>query len=149
MTNILKKDSHNIPDSVYKILPGLLSDFRHVEDTHRRDLLLLSSLVAMGSCMPNYFTRHSHLKLYPHQYLGICAKSGSYKGIYTQLAETIIQPVNKILYEARKQEKKEAIDQDRSPRFEYLYFGQSTTHPALVKGLQCSDKGIITFLEKH
>ncbi len=83
-----------IPQEVYDNLPLLLQAITDEAKSEReRDLLLLGSLVAFSSCIPNVFGFYDRRKVYPNLYLFITAKASAGKGILNH-CRLLVRPIH-------------------------------------------------------
>ena len=66
------------PDSVYQDLPGFLQKVVARSDSDEdRDIMLLGSLVTLGSCLTKVYGRYGGIRIYPNLYLFITAQASA------------------------------------------------------------------------
>jgi hypothetical protein len=92
------------PDDVYSDLPKLLQKVVAKSNSNEdRDLLLLGSLVAISSCLPNIYGIYAEREVYPNLFLFVTAQASAGKGRLT-LCRKLVEPIHKSLREISKLE---------------------------------------------
>lgn len=92
------------PENVYSDLPELLQKVVAKSNSNEdRDLLLLGSLVAISSAMPNIYGIYAEREVYPNLFLFITAQASAGKGRLT-LCQKLVEPIHKSLREISKLE---------------------------------------------
>lgn len=92
------------PDEVYSDLPELLQKVVAKSNSNEdRDLLLLGSLVAISSCLPNIYGIYAEREVYPNLFLFVTAQASAGKGRLT-LCRKLVEPIHKSLREISKLE---------------------------------------------
>ncbi len=92
------------PDEVYSDLPELLQKVVAKSNSNEdRDLLLLGSLVAISSCLPNIYGIYAEREVYPNLFLFVTAQASAGKGRLT-LCRKLVDPIHKSLREISKLE---------------------------------------------
>ncbi|TCO07013.1 DUF3987 domain-containing protein [Natronoflexus pectinivorans] len=92
------------PDEVYSDLPELLQKVVAKSNSYEdRDLLLLGSLVAISSCLPNIYGIYAEREVYPNLFLFVTAQASAGKGRLT-LCRKLVDPIHQSLREISKLE---------------------------------------------
>lgn len=92
-----KIGSEIVPNEVYQNLPELLSRVCSVaESPEERDILLLGSLSAMSSCLPQWSGIYGGKRLYPNLYLFVSAPASAGKGVLNY-CRRIVYPIHRDL----------------------------------------------------
>jgi hypothetical protein len=90
------------PDFVYQNLPEFLQSVTaKATSPEDKDLLLLGSLVALSSCLPNIYGIYAERKIFPNLFLFITALASAGKGRLT-LCKELIYPIHRELIEQNK-----------------------------------------------
>jgi hypothetical protein len=96
-----------IPESIYQNLPKFLQWTTAKATTPEdRDLLLLGSLAATSSCLPNIYGIYDERKVYPNIFLFVTAQASAGKGRLT-LCRKLVEPIHRALREQNKAEQEE------------------------------------------
>ncbi len=90
----MENSSIKIPDEVYEKLPQIFKDLTEIVDGKRKDILLLSSIVTLGVCLPKVYGYYDSEKVYPNLYFVILGPAGIGKSIILVCKE-IIEAVEK------------------------------------------------------
>ncbi len=85
-----------IPESVYQSLPEFLMNAVEGFKDRERDMVLLSSIVAIGSCIPNIFGIYDRSTVYPNLYLFVIAPPASDKGAI-KWSKLLVDPIHDLL----------------------------------------------------
>ena len=90
------------PEIIYKNLPDFLQRVTaKATSPEDKDLLLLGSLVAISSCLPNIFGIYAERKVFPNLFLFITASASAGKGRLT-LCKELIYPIHRELIEQNR-----------------------------------------------
>lgn len=95
--------SHTLlSDLIYDDLPDLLKSITDNFEGREKDIVLLSSLGVVSSCLPNVYGIYDRRKFYSNLYLFIIAPPASGKGVMTW-SKLLIEPIHdKIITESKK-----------------------------------------------
>lgn len=90
-----------LPELVYENLPGVLKNLTDSFSERERDIVLLSSIGALSSCIPNVFGIYDEHKIYPNLFILIIAPPASGKGTMN-FSKILIQKIHaKILDDSK------------------------------------------------
>ncbi len=107
MSETKEKPLPVIPETVYKNLPDFLQRITaKATSAEDKDLLLLGSLVAVSSCLPNVYGIYAERNVYPNLFLFITAQASAGKGRLT-LCRKLVEPIHRSLREQAKAEHEE------------------------------------------
>jgi len=88
-----------IPEGVYKNLPPFLQSITaKATSPEDKDLLLLGSLTAISSCLPNICGIYDERTVYPNLFLFVTAQASAGKGRLT-LCRKLVDPIHRALRE--------------------------------------------------
>lgn len=97
----------NLPNSLYTTLPDFIKRVvAHADGDDERDILLLGSLVATGSCLTKLHGVYDEMTLYPNLYLFLTADASAGKG-RIGFCRKLVEPIHNQLREKSKKEKEE------------------------------------------
>ena len=100
-------DLPTFPGSVYEDLPGFLQKVvARCDSNEDRDIMLLGSLVTLGSCLTKVYGRYGGIRIYPNLYLFITAQASAGKGNLV-FCRKLVNPIHNTLREQAKQLKRE------------------------------------------
>lgn len=95
-------DLPTLPDSIFPTLPEFLQKVVALaQSREERDILLLGSLVVLGSCLPKYHGYYDGMKVYPYLYLFISAKASAGKGRLA-LCKKLAMPIHAAMRQQSK-----------------------------------------------
>lgn len=78
----LRDHSACLPDEIFGLIPEFLQTaVRHFTDLRERDMILLSSLTVLSSCMHTTYGRYAQKKIYPNLFFFVVAPPASNKGV--------------------------------------------------------------------
>ena len=107
LEDIEEKPLPTIPETVYQNLPDFLQwTTAKAATPEDRDLLLLGSLVAISSCLPNIYGIYAERNVYPNLFMFVTAQSSAGKGRLT-LCRKLVEPIHRALRKQNKAEKEE------------------------------------------
>ena len=90
----IQNEPGTISDEIYKTLPEIVSRVCSVaESPEERDILLLGSLGAISSCLPQWSGIYAGKRLYPNLYLFVSAPASAGKGVLNY-CRRIVYPVH-------------------------------------------------------
>lgn len=94
------------PDSVFEALPMLLQKVVARSHTKEdRDMMLLGSMVTLGSCLTRVFGKYGGKKVYPNLFFFVTAPASAGKGNLVYCRQ-LVSPVHEALREQAKRERK-------------------------------------------
>ncbi|WP_160111987.1 DUF3987 domain-containing protein [Aquimarina sp. AU58] len=151
-----------IPSSVYKRLPDFLKQItQYAGSDQERDLLLLGSLTAISSCLPNVYGIYDQSMVYPNLFLFVTAPASSGKG-RINLCRQLVYPIHKqkrdstnsqkVQYEVelseyldvRKKQKGDTTQKPEEPREQLLFIPANSSATGTFELLANNDgKGLI------
>jgi len=100
-------DLPTFPDSVFENLPPFLQKVVARSDSNEdRDMMLLGSLVTVGSCLPNVFGIYGGKKVFSNLFLFISAQASAGKGNMVYCRQ-LVNPIHEALRGQTREEKKE------------------------------------------
>jgi len=100
-------DLPTLPDSVFDALPDILKKVvAKCTTNEERDILLLGSLVTLGSCLPNVSGNYDGQRIYPNLYLFVTAQASAGKGRLIH-CKRLVKPVHLALREESSQTKQQ------------------------------------------
>ena len=95
------------PDSVFENLPTFLQKVVARSDSNEDlDMMLLGSLVTLGSCLPNVFGKYGGKKVYSNLFLFISAQASAGKGNLVYCRQ-LVNPIHEALRGQTREEKEE------------------------------------------
>lgn len=137
-----------IPESVFEILPEPLKDITQKFTGRERDIVLLSSLGAISSCLPDVWGIYDHKKTCPNLYLFIIAPPASGKGTMNW-AKKLIDPIHEnIVNESRRrisEARRTNEDVNPTPRLKIKIMPGNTSSAKVYSHLQDSEDSLIIF----
>ena len=96
-----------IPEKLYQNLSNFLQRATaKAISAEDKDLLLLGSLVAISSCLPNIYGIYAERNVYPNLFLFVTAQASAGKGRLT-LCRKLVEPIHRALREQSKAEQQE------------------------------------------
>jgi len=102
-----EKPLPTIPKTVYHNLPNFLQWATAKATTPEdKDLLLLGSLAAISSCLPNIYGIYDERNVYPNLFLFVTAQASAGKGRLT-LCRKLVEPIHRALRQQNKNEQEE------------------------------------------
>ena len=102
-----EKPLPTIPETIYHNLPNFLQWATAKAITPEdKDLLLLGSLAAISSCLPNIYGIYDERNVYPNLFLFVTAQASAGKGRLT-LCRKLVEPIHRALRQQNKNEQEE------------------------------------------
>lgn len=101
-----------LEDRLYKKLPEILQTTTEPFSGRERDIVLLSSLGVLSSCIPNVYGIYDGDTVYPQLFVVIIAPPASGKGVMNN-SRLLIDKIHKKTVETSKQEKKKCEEQKK------------------------------------
>jgi hypothetical protein len=102
-----EKPLPTIPKTIYHNLPNFLQWATAKATTPEdKDLLLLGSLAAISSCLPNIYGIYDERNVYPNLFLFVTAQASAGKGRLT-LCRKLVDPIHRALRQQNKNEQEE------------------------------------------
>lgn len=139
-------NSPNIDLEVYDNLPVLMQDIiAPMKSVRSKDVLLLSSLVSIGSVFTSWSGIYSDKRVYPNLYLFIVAPPASEKGVMLW-CEHVIKAVHVQQLKVSQQKIKEALKHNRSNPDNKLDIPNEIIH---IMAGDTSASGLIHQLDKN
>lgn len=138
-----------IPASVYENLPEPLKEITSVFSGREKDLVFLSSLGVISSCLPNVFGNYDGRKYAPNLYLFIIAPPASGKGVINW-TKALIEPIHDDLLkqsQLRKNEWKisESRDTATMPKMKMKILPGNVSSSKFYSHFEGTDESLLIF----
>lgn len=149
--NLVILKNEYIPELVYNNLPRVLKDLTDVFSERERDIVLLSSIGVLSSCIPNVFGVYDGDKIYPNLFVLIVAPPASGKGtmnfskILIQKIHTRILDDSKLRNSICQAEKKKDKDKNHEecPQLELKIIPANISTAEMYSYLNVSKNGVL------
>lgn len=135
-----------IPDEVFENLPEQLKKITENYDGRERDIILLSSLGVLSSCMPNVIGVYDKRGFSPNLYLFIIAPPASGKGVMTK-AKLLIDPVHDKIVKKSQTLIKECKDNESNfkPKIQLKVVPGNTSSASFYSHMQNAKESLLIF----
>ncbi len=141
-------ESEKIKDEVYSNLPIQLQNITKRFSDRERDMLLLSSITVLSSCLPNYIGYYgkNRRKYHPHLYFIAIAPAASGKGIVEHsrhIAEKIDDKLESISKKANNKSKSTESSPTLIPPIKQKIISGNSSTSVLYSAINENEHGVI------
>ena len=137
-----------IPQQVYNNLPEPLKEITNNFSGRERDIILLSSIGVLSTCLPNVFGIYDERKIYPNLNIFIIAPPASGKGVMNW-SKKLVEPIhNNVMRESRRKISEYNTSQnsnDPKPKLEIKIVPGNTSTAKIYQHLESAQDSLLIF----
>lgn len=148
-TQNVRVKNNPIPESVYETLPPFLKEIVEGFTGRERDVVLVSTVVAISSCLPNVQGQYDRDFVYANLFAVITAPAASGKGVMNK-ARILITPIHRRYLELTRQAQKEWKEKEKEgaeigpfPERKIKFLPANTSTAEMYSLIACSPEGVL------